>query len=152
MTKQSNPGRGGGRNSGKGGRGKGSFYKKNDKNITKKSSNEKKYMFTLVANTKDVRVSTYNTTLKRVYEYLMTTIKERPDDVIESLKNKQCITVPNPTIKIEPDHVPVQGETDTALKQKMVESKNKAYQVDFANKLQEQRNQKELLKTNMKAF
>ena len=114
MTKQSNPGRGGGRNSGKGGRGKGSFYKKNDKNGTKKSSNEKKYMFTLVANTKDVRVSTYNTTLKRVYEYLMTTIKERPDDVIESLKNKQLITVPNPTIKIEPDHVPVQGEKDTA--------------------------------------
>ena len=118
MTKQSNPGRGGGRNSGKGGRGKGSFYKKNDKNTTKKSSNEKKYTFTLVANTKDVRVSTYNTTLKRVYEYLMTTIKERPDDVIESLKSKQLITVPNPTIKIEPDHVPVQGETDTALKQK----------------------------------
>ena len=118
MTKQLNPGRGGGRNSGKGGRGKGSFYKKNDKNTTKKSSNEKKYTFTLVANTKDVRVSTYNTTLKRVYEYLMTTIKERPDDVIESLKSKQLITVPNPTIKIEPDHVPVQGETDTALKQK----------------------------------
>ena len=86
MTKQSNPGRGGGRNSGKGGRGKGSFYKKNDKNTTKKSSNEKKYTFTLVANTKDVRVSTYNTTLKRVYEYLMTNIKEKPDDVIESLK------------------------------------------------------------------
>ena len=92
--------------------------KKHIKNTTKKSSNEKKYTFTLVANTKDVRVSTYNTTLKRVYEYLMTTIKERPDDVIESLKNKQFITVPNPTIKIEPDHVPVQGETDTALKQK----------------------------------
>ena len=86
MTKQSNPGRGGGRNSGKGGRGKGLFYKKNDKSGTKKSSIKKKYMFTLVANTKDVRVSTYNTTLKRVYEYLMTTIKERPDDVIESLK------------------------------------------------------------------
>ena len=110
MTKQSNPGRGGGRNSGKGGRGKGLFYKKNDNCRTKKSSNEKKYMFTLVANTKDVRVSTYNTTLKRVYEYLMTTIKERPDDVIESLKQGKLITVPEPTITVLSDYVAKEGD------------------------------------------
>ena len=124
MTKQSNPGRGGGRNSGKGGRGKGSFYKKNDKNGTKKSSNEKKYMFTLVANTKDVRVSTYNTTLKRVYEYLMTTNKDRPDDVIESLKQRKLITIPEPTITVLTDHVPEEGEKKevTATKQAMVDS------------------------------
>ena len=139
MTKQSNPGRGGGRNSGKGGRGKGSFYKKNDKSGTKKSSNEKKYMFTLMANTKDVRVSTYNTTLKRVYEYLMTTIKERPDDVIDSLRQGKLITIPEPTIKVLDDHVKKEGETseETATKQARVKSMNQAYQVDFANELQE---------------
>ena len=152
MTKQSNPGRGGGRNSGKGGRGKSSFHKKNDRNTTKKSSNEKKYMFTLVANTKDVRVSTYNTTLKRVYEYLMITIKERPDDVIESLKNKKQITVPDPTMEIAKPHVAAANEKaeETKTKEALVESKNKAYQTDFANKLQEKRNREELLKTNMR--
>ena len=142
MTKQSNPGRGGGQNSGKGGRGKGLFYKKNDNRRTKKSSNEKKYMITLVANTKDVRVSTYNTTLKRVYEYMMTTIKERPDDVIESLKQGKLITVPEPTITVLKDHVAKEGDKpkETATKQAMVESMNQAYQVDFANELQERRN------------
>ena len=142
MTNKSNPGRGGGRNSGKGGRGKGLFYKKNDNSRTKKSSNEKKYMFTLVANTKDVRVSTYNTTLKRVYEYLMTTIKERPDDVIDSLRQGKLITIPEPKIKVLDDHVAEEGEEPdkTATKQAMVKSMNQAYQVDFANELQERRN------------
>ena len=105
MTKQSNPGRGGGRNSGKGGRGKGLFYKKNNKSGTKKSLNEKKYMFTLVANTKDVRVSTYNTTLKRVHEYLMTTIKERPVNVIDRIRLGKLITFPEPKIKVLDEYV-----------------------------------------------
>ena len=155
MTKQSNPGRGGGRNSGKGGRGKGSFYKKNEKSATKKSSNEKKYMFTLMANTKDVRVSTYTTTLKRVYEYLMTTIKERPDDIIESLKQQKVIEIPDPIMKVAEKEKPDdEGEPDTAdiaaRKISMVASMNKAYQVDFANKLQEKRMREQLLKTNLK--
>ena len=109
-------------------------------------------MFTLLANTKDVRVSTYNTTLKRVYEYLMTTIKERPDNVIESLKLGKLITVPEPTIKVLNDHVAKEGDKpeETATKQAMVKSMNQAYQVDFANELQERRNQQDLLNTNMK--
>ena len=85
-------------------------------------------MFTLVANTKDVRVSTYNTTLKRVYEYLMTTIKERPDDVIDSLRQGKLITIPEPTIKVLDDHVKKEGETseETATKQARVKSMNQA--------------------------
>ena len=62
------------------------YHKKSDKKDTKKSSNDRKHIFTLVANTKDVRVSTHNTTLKKVYEYLMKNIKEDAEDVLGSLK------------------------------------------------------------------
>ena len=86
MARPSQPGRGGGRNPGRGGRGKNSYHKKKD---TKKSPNDRKHIFALVANTKDVRVSTHHTTLKKVYEYLMKNIKEDPEDVVESLKNKK---------------------------------------------------------------
>ena len=65
MARQAQPGRGGGRNSGRGGRGKYPYHKKGDKKDSKKSSNDRKHMFTLVANTKDVRVSTHTPTLKK---------------------------------------------------------------------------------------
>ena len=86
MARQAHPGRGGGRNPGRGGRGKSSYHKKKD---TKKCTNDRKHIFTLVANTKDVRVSTHHATLKKVYEYLMKNIKEDAEDVVESLKNKR---------------------------------------------------------------
>ena len=91
MARQAQPGRGGGRNSGRGGQGKYPYHKKGDKKDSKKSSNDKKHIFTLVANTKDVRVSTHTSTLKKVYEYLMKNIKEDPEDVVESLKKKKKI-------------------------------------------------------------
>ena len=89
MARQAQPGRGGGRKSGRGGRGKYPYHKKGDKKDSKKSSHDRKHMFTLVANTKDVRVSTHTSTLKKVYEFLMKNIKEDPEDVVESQKAKR---------------------------------------------------------------
>ena len=83
MGRSPNSGRGGGRNPGRhgGGRGRGFSHKK-----TNKPQIEKKYMFTLLSNTADVRVSTHETTLKKVYEYLMQNIKNQPDDLVDGLK------------------------------------------------------------------
>ena len=62
----------GGRGFGRGGRGKGGQNKKNgDPNSKKKDATDKKYIFTLIESTVDVRVSAYETTLKKLYEHLM---------------------------------------------------------------------------------
>ena len=56
----------GGLGFGRGGRGKGGQNKKNgDPNSKKKHSTDKKYIFTLIESTVDVRVSAYETTLKK---------------------------------------------------------------------------------------
>ena len=111
MARQAHPGRGGGRNPGRGGRGKSSYHKKNDKKDTKKSPNDRKHIFTLVANTKDVRVSIHNTTLKKVYEYHMKNIKENPEDVFKSLKSKQEIVIPTVQVTVAPPYIRQVGDT-----------------------------------------
>ena len=79
----------GGRGFGRGGRGKGGQNKKNgDPNSKKKDATDKKYIFTLIESTVDVRVSAYETTLKKLYEHLMKEIKNHPEDVVDSLKDK----------------------------------------------------------------
>ena len=88
MGKSGNPGRGGGRGSGKGGRGKGGWNKKKNSNSDKKETTNKKYLFTLLQSTVDVRVSAYETTLKKMYQQLKD-IKTYPEDVIDSLKSEQ---------------------------------------------------------------
>ena len=55
------------------------------KQDSKKSPTNKKYLFTVLENSADVSVSTYETTLKKVYKYLMKNIKENPADVVDSL-------------------------------------------------------------------
>ena len=66
----------GGRGFGRGGRGKGGQSKKNNEsNSNKKDATDKKYIFTLIESTVDVRVSAYETTLKKLYEHLMKEIK-----------------------------------------------------------------------------
>ena len=56
----------GGRGFGRGGRGKGGQNKKNgDPNSKKKDATDKKYIFTLIESTVVVRVSAYETTLKK---------------------------------------------------------------------------------------
>ena len=152
MARPSQPGRGGGRNPGRGGRGKGSYHKTGDNKDTKKSSNDRKHIFTLVASTKDVRVWTHHTTLKKVYEYLMTNIKEDPEDVVESLKNKKKIEVPIIEVQIEPPYVKKEGdsEEEAQMKQQRIDSINAAHQLDWTNQVQEARQRKRRLESNMK--
>ena len=66
----------GSRNGGRGGRDSGKSQKKTKKNTDKSTS--KKYLFTTLESTADVSVSTYETTLKKVYVYLMQNTKEYP--------------------------------------------------------------------------
>ena len=74
-----NPGQGGGRGPGKGGRGKGGWNKKKNSNPDKKETTNKKYLLTLLQSTVDVRVSAYETTLKKMYQQLMKDIKTYPN-------------------------------------------------------------------------
>ena len=89
MGRSGNPGRGGGRGSGRGGRGKGGWNKKKNSNSDKKETTNKKYLFTLLQSTVDVRVSAYETTLKKMYQHIMKDIKKYPEDVIDTLKERK---------------------------------------------------------------
>ena len=63
--------------------------KKKNSNSDKKETTIKKFLFTLLQSTVDVRVSSYETTLKKMYQQLMKDIKKYPEDVIDSLKDKK---------------------------------------------------------------
>ena len=89
MGRSGNPGGGGGRGFGRGGRGKGGWNKKKNSNSDKKETTNKKFLFTLLQSTADVRVSAYETTLKKMFQQLMKDIKTHPEDVIDSLKDKK---------------------------------------------------------------
>ena len=89
MGRRSHPVRGGGRGTGKGGRGRGGWNKKKNSNSDKKDTTNKKFLFTLLQSTVNVRVSAYETTLKKMYQQLMKDIKKYPEDVIDSLKDKK---------------------------------------------------------------
>ena len=71
MGRTSNPGQGGGRGTRKGGRGRGGWNKKKNSNSDKKDTTNKKFLFTLLQSTVDVRVSAFETTLKKMYQQLM---------------------------------------------------------------------------------
>ena len=90
MGRSGNPGRGGGRGSGKGGRGKGGWNKKKNSNSdNKKETTNKKFLFTLLQSTVDVRVSAFETTQKKMYQQLMKDINKYPEDVVDTLKDKK---------------------------------------------------------------
>ena len=86
MGRTSNPGRGGGCGTGKGGRGKGGWNKKKNSNSDKKDTTNKKFLFTLLQSTVDVRVSAFETTLKKMYQQLMKDIMKYPECLIDTLK------------------------------------------------------------------
>ena len=136
MGRNPNSGRGGGRNPGRhgGGRGRGFSHKK-----TNKPQIEKKYMFTLLSNTADVRVSTHETTLKKVYEYLMQNIKNRPDDLVDGLKKGDWEEFKNPVPTVY-TVVPKETKEEKAQEQLKANAMNAAYQMDWANEMQEVRN------------
>ena len=89
MGRSGNPGRGGGYGFGRGGRGKGGWNKKKNSNSDKKETTSKKFLFTLLQSTVDVRVSAFETTQKKMFQQLMKDIKTHPEDVIDSLKDKK---------------------------------------------------------------
>ena len=129
MGRTSNPGQGGGRGSGKGGRGRGGWNKKKNSNSDKKDTTNKKFLFSFLQSTVDVRVSEYETSLKKMYQQLMKDIKKYPEDVIDSLKDKKKKDVlSSVTLSTA---VPL-GETRDEIEQARLE--NKAYKLEFVHK------------------
>ena len=128
MGRSGNPGRGGGRGSGKGGRGKGGWNKKKNSNSDKKETTNKKYLFTLLQSTVDVRVSAYETTLKKMYQQLMKDIKTFPEDVIDSLKSDKKKDVKNheKMKTAKPADKSEEAKEEARLQ-------NEAYKLDFVN-------------------
>ena len=129
MGRSGNPGQGGGRGSGKGGRGKGGWNKKTNSNSDKKETTNKKYLFTLLQSTVDVRVSAYETTLKKMYQQLMKDIKTYPEDVIDSLKSDKKKDVKNH------EKMKTAKPADKSDKAKeRARLQNEAYKLDFVNR------------------
>ena len=89
----------GNRNGGRGG-GQGTKKSQKSKKSTSKSPTNKKYIFTTLESTADVSVSTYETTLKKVYVYLMQNTKEYPADLVDSLKNGKNISYAIPELRL----------------------------------------------------
>ena len=91
----------GSRNGGRGGRGSGKSQNKTKKKADKSTS--KKYLFTTLESTADVSVSTYETTLKKVYIYLMQNTKDYPADVVDSIKKGSNIKIDPPQLVVSKD-------------------------------------------------
>ena len=132
MGRSGNPGRGGGRGSGRGGRGKGGWNKKKNSNSDKKETTNKKYFFTLLQSTVDVRVSAYETTLKKMYQQLMKDIKTYPEDVIDSLKSDKKKDV---TSNVQLKTAKAADTTADAIEEARL--KNEAYKLDYVNQEQD---------------
>ena len=123
---------GGGRGFGRGGRGKGGWNKKKNSNSDKKETTNKKYLFTLLQSTVDVRVSAYETTLKKMYQQLMKDIKTYPEDVIDSLKSDKKKDVQNheKMKTAKPADQSEEAKEEARLQ-------NEAYKLDFVNQEQD---------------
>ena len=145
MGRSGNPGRGGGLGSGRGGRGKGGWNKKKNSNSDKKETTNKKYLFTLLQSTVDVRVSAYETTLKKMYQQLMKDIKTYPEDVIDSLKSEKKKDVKNheKMKTAKPADKSEEAKEEARLQ-------NEAYKLDFVNREQDARMRERTLDSNLR--
>ena len=145
MGRSGNPVRGGGRGSGRGGRGKGGWNKKKNSNSDKKETTNKKYLFTLLQSTVDVRVSAYETTLKKMYQQLMKDIKTYPEDVIDSLKSEKKKDVKNheKMKTAKPADKSEEAKEEARLQ-------NEAYKLDFVNQEQDARMRERTLDSNLR--
>ena len=144
MGRSGNPGQGEGRGSGRGGRGKGGWNKKKNSNSDKKETTNKKYLFTLLQSTVDVRVSAYETTLKKLYQQLMKDIKTYPEDVIDSLKKKKKKDIKS---KISLNTAVPLGTGADEIEQARLE--NEAFKMDFVNQKRDARLRDETLESNL---
>ena len=145
MGRSGQPGRGGGRGFGRGGgRGRGGSNKKNKPNSDKKETTSKKFVFTLLESTVDVRVSAYETTLKKLYQQLMKDIRRNPEDVVDSLKDKKKKSFNNiisPVIEIAPSGA-------NAEKIQEVNLRNETYKLEYLQAKQDERRRAENLESH----
>ena len=145
MERTSNPGRGGGRGTGKGGRGKGGWNKNKYSNSDKKDTTNKKFLFTLLQSTVDVRVSAYETTLKKMYQQLMKDIKKYPEDVIDTLKEKKKKDViSNISLSTSVPLGPLSDEREEATLE------NEAFKLDFVHQKRDACIQDQTLDSNLR--
>ena len=128
MERTGKPGQGGGRGTGKGDRGKGGWNKKKNSNSDKKHTTNKKFLFTWLQSTVDVRVSAFETTLKKMYQQLMKDIKKYPEDVIDTWKEKKKKDVSS-TVTLSTSVA--LGLTPDEKEQARLE--NEAYKLDFVH-------------------
>ena len=145
MGRSGNPGRGGSRGSRKGGRGKGGWNKKKNSNSEKKETTNKKFLFALLQSTVDVRVSAYETTLKKMFQQLMKDITTHSADVIDSLKDKKKKDVIS--------HVSLQTakpDADTAKARAEARLKNEAYKMAYVHQQRDARMRDETLDSNLR--
>ena len=128
-----NGGQGGGKGAKKGQ--KGAKFKQD----SKKSPTNKKYMFTVLENSADISVSTYETTLKKVYEYMMQNIKDNAADVVDSLELGYTKEIPEPVFVVSNS---VDPETE--------KMENKALGYDYVQARVERRKREEILQMNLR--
>ena len=129
----------GNRNGGRGG-GKGAKKSQKTKKSTSKSPTNKKYLFTTLESTADVSVSTYETTLKKVYVYLMQNTKDYPADLVDSLKAGSNIAVDAPELRI--------SEIEGDLLDRQAE--NEAFKMEYTQLGVEFRKRSMALKMNLR--
>ena len=101
---------------------------------------------TLIESTVDVRVSAYETTLKKLCKHLMKEIKSHPEDVVDSLKNKKVKDFDNG-----------QGPTIEQLTKDVVERKieeirmiNETHKMVYLQIKQDERRRTETLGSNLR--
>ena len=129
----------GNRNGGRGGgRGAGKNYKKAKKS-TDKSPTSKKYLFTILESTADVSVSTYETTLKKVYVYLMQNTKDCPADLVDSIKQSSDVEFYEPELRI--------SEIEDVLNR---QAENEAFKMEFTQLGVELRKREMTLRMNLR--
>ena len=147
MGRSGQPGRGGGRGFGRGGgRGRGGSNKKNKPNSDKKETTSKKFVFTLLESTVDVRVSAYETTLKKLYQQLMKDIRRNPEDVVDSLKDKKKKSFNNtisPFIEIAPSGADAEKIQEVSLR-------NETYKLEYLQAKQDERRRADNLESNLR--
>ena len=144
MGRSGNPGRGGGRGSGKGGRGRGGWIKKKNSNSDKKETTNKKFLFTLLQSTVNVRVSAFETTQKKMFQQLMKDIKTHPEDVVDSLKDKKKKNVLNK----EPLKTSTGATSEEGKLKEQLE--NEAYKLEYVNRERDGRMRDETLESNLR--
>ena len=93
----------------------------------------------------DVRVSAYETTIKKLYEHLMKETKSHPEDLVDSLKNKNIKNFDNdhgPTIELLPKDADERKIEEITMI-------NETHKMVYLQITQEERRRTEILGSNL---